>query len=115
MRMCAACRKRHPKAEMVRIALDQDSSLSVDAGGTLRGRGVNVCPDVQCLEKAFSIKAFDRVWSGVQQKSDMNNLRTAFDELLKARAFRGGKQTVTYRVEKDKAEAHVGHRVTRAE
>lgn len=112
--MCAACRTRLPKSDMIRMALDDDGILAVDVIGALRGRGVNICPREECLIKAIEIHTFDRVWSGVQQKSDEEKLLVSFRKVLAEREFRGGNKTVTYRVDKDKAEQQVGHGVIRA-
>lgn len=114
MRMCAACRARHPKQEMVRIAVDGEGKIKVDAEGKLRGRGVNLCSRVECLEKALEITALGRVWPGVQSSADVNEIRQDFEGLLTQRKFRAGKQNITYRVTKIEAETHIGHAVTRA-
>lgn len=114
MRMCAACRARHPKLEMVRIVLTKNGTLDIDENGRMGGRGVNICASESCFEKAFEIKAFDKIWSGSQGKTDMKAIRAKMDDVMGQKAFRLGGDKVTYRVAKQEAELYVGHPVTRA-
>ena len=113
MRMCAACRARLPKSEMVRIALDTDGVLAVDTENDLRGRGINICPREECFENAWVRKMFDKTWKGVQQTSSKEQVTEEFRKLLERRAFRGGKDPVSFRIAKTDAEAQVGHTITR--
>ena len=59
VRMCIACREGKPKKELVRIVAGQEG-LCVDETGKAQGRGAYLCPNVDCLDKAVKIKAFDR-------------------------------------------------------
>jgi uncharacterized protein len=114
MRMCAACRARLPKKDMVRIALDGNREARVDIEGNLRGRGVNLCPKVECLTRALDARVFNRAWSGIQVTADADGLKRDFEELLDRKSFREGKEKVVYRIAKTEAELQIGHTVTRA-
>lgn len=57
--MCIACREGRPKKELVRVIATEDG-LSVDETGKAHGRGAYLCPNVDCLDKAKKIKAFER-------------------------------------------------------
>lgn len=59
MRMCIACREGKPKKELVRIVA-HEGRLSADETGKAPGRGAYLCPQVECLDKARKIKAFNR-------------------------------------------------------
>ncbi|MGE5493978.1 MAG: RNase P modulator RnpM [Burkholderiales bacterium] len=59
MRMCIACRESRPKKELVRVVASEDG-LFPDETGKAHGRGAYLCPNVECLDKAKKIKAFDR-------------------------------------------------------
>lgn len=49
-RVCVACRRVRPKAEMVRIVRTSAGTLVV--GATEPGRGAYVCPEDACLARA---------------------------------------------------------------
>lgn len=57
--MCIACREGRQKKELVRV-IATDNGLEVDESGKAHGRGAYLCPDVDCLDRARKIKAFDR-------------------------------------------------------
>ena len=59
VRMCIACREGRPKKELVRVVA-ADGVLSADETGKAHGRGAYLCPNVECLDKAKKIKAFER-------------------------------------------------------
>lgn len=53
MRMCVVCRRRRPKAELLRhvraLAADPGQELQADPDQRLPGRGWYVCPETDCL------------------------------------------------------------------
>ena len=53
LRMCAICRERHPKREMIRLAKSADGEVSVDDTGRKPGRGLYICHEEACMEKAL--------------------------------------------------------------
>ncbi len=59
MRRCVGCMESKPKKELIRIAGDE-GSVSLDPTGKAKGRGVYLCPDEKCLEKAQKRKALSR-------------------------------------------------------
>ena len=59
VRMCIACREGRPKKELVRVVA-ADGVLSADETGKAHGRGAYLCPNIECLDKAKKIKAFER-------------------------------------------------------
>jgi predicted RNA-binding protein YlxR (DUF448 family) len=59
VRMCIACREGRPKKELVRI-VSVEGDLIPDDTGKAHGRGAYLCPDVNCLDRARKIRAFDR-------------------------------------------------------
>lgn len=48
-----------PKKELIRIAGYEDT-LTIDMTGRAKGRGVYLCPDKACLEKAKKKRALNR-------------------------------------------------------
>lgn len=59
MRTCIGCRQTKPKSELIRIAA-YEGEVNVDVTGKAKGRGVYICPDEKCLEKAKKSKALSR-------------------------------------------------------
>ena len=55
MRMCAACRHRKPKQELIRILKTSEAGFLVDESGKAQGRGAYLCANKACIEKAKKI------------------------------------------------------------
>ena len=113
MRMCAVCRKRLPKQDLVRFVLSNESIPIVDETGKVSGRGVNLCPEEGCLESAIAKGVFARNWKTDMKAVLWDDIRDSFREHLQKREFRDGNSRVTYRVKKKDAEVIIGDRVTR--
>lgn len=60
MRRCVGCMESKPKKELIRIVLTPEEQLKIDPTGKANGRGVYLCPNVECLEKAKKKKAIGR-------------------------------------------------------
>lgn len=58
-RMCVACREVKPKADMLRVALN-DSAVVIDTEYKAQGRGAYVCNNAGCIEKAQRTRGFER-------------------------------------------------------
>lgn len=57
--MCIACREGRPKKELVRVVATENG-LCADETGKAHGRGAYLCPNVECLDRAKKIRAFER-------------------------------------------------------
>ena len=53
-RTCIGCRQKRPKVSLLRLVRGADGRVQMDDGGRAEGRGAYVCPDSDCLGKAFS-------------------------------------------------------------
>jgi hypothetical protein len=51
-RSCVACRSKRPKAELVRLVLDAEGGLRIDARGRAPGRGAYLCAETDCWRRA---------------------------------------------------------------
>ena len=60
MRMCAGCRERAPKKELIRVVRTPDGNLLLDARDKAPGRGAYICRKAECLKKARKSKALER-------------------------------------------------------
>ena len=59
-RQCIGCGQMKDKKELIRILKTQDGSIVIDATGKKNGRGAYICPDEECLQKAFKTKGLER-------------------------------------------------------
>ncbi|MEZ4357227.1 MAG: YlxR family protein [Eubacteriales bacterium] len=63
IRMCVACRSPLPKKEMLRIVKTTEG-LKLDLTGKMPGRGAYICSEIECLERAKKINAFEHALEG---------------------------------------------------
>ena len=77
MRTCIGCRESKPKKDMIRIAC-YEGEISVDVTGRAKGRGVYICRDPECMDKAKKTNAVKR---GFRKDFDQESLKRVFDEL----------------------------------
>ena len=61
MRMCAGCRERAPKKELIRVVRTPDGRLLLDARDKAPGRGAYICRKAECLQKARKSRALERM------------------------------------------------------
>lgn len=59
-RMCLGCQVMKPKKELIRVVKSPDGDIKVDLTGKSPGRGAYICKSVDCLEKAFKAKRFEK-------------------------------------------------------
>ncbi len=60
MRSCCGCREKKAKNELVRIVRTPDGEVLLDKTGRKSGRGVYICNNAACLNKAKKIGAISR-------------------------------------------------------
>ena len=61
IRMCAGCRQRAAKKELIRIVRTPDGDLILDARDKAPGRGAYICRKAECLRKAQKSKSLERM------------------------------------------------------
>lgn len=62
MRMCAGCRQRFEKRQLIRVVKSPEGEISIDKTGKKSGRGAYLCCKESCLKMALKKHAFDRVF-----------------------------------------------------
>lgn len=62
MRMCAGCRERFEKRQLIRVVKSPQGEISIDKTGKKAGRGAYLCCKDSCLKTALKKHAFDRVF-----------------------------------------------------
>ena len=61
IRMCAACRERAAKHELIRIVRTPDGNIVPNAGDKISGRGAYICHNPECFKKVRKSRALDRM------------------------------------------------------
>jgi hypothetical protein len=61
VRMCAGCRERAPKKELIRIVRTPSGEILADARDKAPGRGAYLCRKTACLTKAQKSRALERM------------------------------------------------------
>ena len=59
-RKCMGCNEKRPKTELIRIVRTPEGEILLDGKGKVSGRGVYICPEKKCFEKAKKAKRFER-------------------------------------------------------
>ncbi len=59
-RMCAVCRKKGDKKSFVRIVKNKSGEIKIDNSYKENGRGMYLCIDGDCINKAIKTKALNR-------------------------------------------------------
>ncbi|MHB1420199.1 MAG: RNase P modulator RnpM [Bacillota bacterium] len=60
LRMCVGCKVHRDKRELIRIVRTPEEEVMMDPTGKKAGRGVYICPQIECLNKAVKSKALPR-------------------------------------------------------
>jgi predicted RNA-binding protein YlxR (DUF448 family) len=80
VRMCAGCRKRRPKAELIRLTLNDQGQVVVDKEKLSAGRGVYLCPSQGCLELAIKKKGITRGFRDRSRQVVLEEVSSVFRE-----------------------------------
>ena len=85
MRRCVGCMESKPKNSLIRVAC-YEGEITVDPTGKAKGRGVYMCPDRACMEKArkkrslqrnfeieISAETMERIFQELEQHEQENN------------------------------------------
>lgn len=78
MRKCIGCMKSKPQNEMIRFTC-KDDRIYLDKAGRSEGRGVYLCKDKACIEKARKSRAFNRSYKKALDREQVEHL---LDEML---------------------------------
>lgn len=74
-RTCMGCNKKRNKKEFIRIVKNKENEISIDKTGKMQGRGVYLCNNIECLEKAIKTKRLERVFKCKISNEIYENLR----------------------------------------
>ena len=77
LRVCAGCQEQKNKKEMIRVVRTPEGTVEIDKTGKKSGRGVYICQNLECLEKAYKehrlerslkTKASDDIYESLRQE-----------------------------------------------
>ena len=60
LRMCVGCKELKNKKDLLRIVALPTGFIELDRTGKKSGRGVYVCNDIDCFQKAFESHGLER-------------------------------------------------------
>ena len=60
MRMCVGCKELKPKKELLRIVALPTGIIEVDRTGKKSGRGVYICDNMDCFNKAYESHGLEK-------------------------------------------------------
>ena len=82
MRRCVGCMESKPKNTLVRIAC-YEGEVIVDPSGKAKGRGVYLCPDKECMEKARKRRSLQRNFEVEISEETLQNIFTELEKYEK--------------------------------
>ncbi len=77
LRRCVGCNEQKSKKEFVRVIRTPEGEILLDESGKANGRGVYLCPQKSCLQKARKAKRLERnlkvaipdeIWALLEEK-----------------------------------------------
>jgi uncharacterized protein len=104
MRTCIITRKKLPKSELIRLVLTSEDKIVVDLKGKQRGRGANITPEKELIQKALKNKIIEKALklNRVLSEEEKQNLINDFVSAVEEKSFRPNNKAVTIKVSKDK-------------
>lgn len=75
MRMCVGCKELKPKKELLRVVALSTGIIELDRTGKKSGRGVYVCDNIECFEKAYESHGLEKSLKRPVSKKSMTPLR----------------------------------------
>lgn len=61
-RTCAVCRNKGEKDSFIRIVKQKDGTVQIDKTYKMNGRGVYICSNKDCVNKAIKTRALNRAF-----------------------------------------------------
>ena len=83
LRKCTGCGEMKSKKELIRVLLEPDGNVCLDATGKKNGRGAYLCPSMECFKKAVKSKGLERSFKMAIPKEVYETLEKEMEELGK--------------------------------
>lgn len=91
-RTCIACNNKKNKYDLLRIAYTKNNEISIDIEGKKEGRGIYLCYNLECLEKAIKTKKIERKLSTKISEDFYENIRGVIIDKKKTESIKNNKQ-----------------------
>lgn len=62
-RTCIGCNSKKDKKELARLVLNKNGEFYLDMTGKAEGRGIYLCKNIECLEKAAKSKRLEKAFN----------------------------------------------------
>lgn len=79
-RTCIGCNVQKDKNDFVRIVKSKEGNITIDKTGKASGRGVYICHNVDCFNKAKKSKKIEKVFETQLTEDIYNELEEMFKE-----------------------------------
>ena len=80
MRTCVGCRLSRAKKDLVRVVRDPEGQVGLDLTGKRSGRGVYICANEECLQKAVKGRQLERALETKISEDLFTDLKRVFHE-----------------------------------
>ncbi|MCR4650467.1 MAG: YlxR family protein [Lachnospiraceae bacterium] len=80
-RKCIGCGTVRAKNDLLRIVKTDDGSVMIDRAKRHESRGAYICPEVDCLKRAFRTKGLDRSFRMSFPKSVYEDLKKELEAI----------------------------------
>lgn len=91
-RTCIACNNKKNKYDLLRITYTKNNEISIDIEGKKEGRGIYLCYDLECLEKAVKTKKIERKLKTTISEEFYKNIRGVIIDRKKSENIKDNKQ-----------------------
>lgn len=83
IRKCVGCNERKAKFDLIRIVYNNDqNTIIIDKSGKANGRGAYICPEQNCLQKAWKSKNIERSLKKSVSEKIYEDLKKEIDEMI---------------------------------
>ncbi len=74
-RTCVGCMQKKDKKDLIRIVKNKQNEIFIDKTGKKDGRGIYICNNTECLEKAIKSKRIEKSFEIQISEEIYNDLR----------------------------------------
>ena len=74
-RTCIGCNSKKDKKELLRIVKNKNGEINIDLTSKMDGRGIYICRNEECLNKAIKNKKISRTFEMEIENSIYENIR----------------------------------------
>ncbi len=91
-RTCIACNSKKNKYDLLRIAYTKNKEINIDISGKKEGRGIYLCYNLECLNKAIKTKKIEKKLKRTIMNEFYENIRGVIIGKEEAKNLKNDKQ-----------------------